>query len=304
MISPPAAALLRQLAAEGVAGWLAENAASPFSRARLRRLTAKGIFRGLLSAAGTADSVRDACDALLRMYEAGDGDDGLVSAAVDRDTCRAVDRPNLLLRTTPDGPGLRAATSALAVGLGVDIAHVCCLDDCVEAMDAYFTGLEQALAAGLSLERLTAVISVPVGQLDAEVDARLDRLASKKALDHRGTAALAVARLVFRIREKKLGEEWWRVLRAAGARPPRLLWTEPRPHQLTALVGWRTGQAVSVEVLEEATAHGTPNGDTLLKRDAAGRAALAGLDELGIDMVEVSHALESAHGGAGRPARS
>ncbi|MFD0023534.1 hypothetical protein [Streptomyces sp. NPDC058382] len=304
MISPLAAALLRQLAAEGVAGWLAEDAAAPFSRARLRRLTAKGTFSGLLSTAGTADSVRDACDALLRLYEAGDGDDGLVSAAVGRDVCRAVDRPNLLLRSTPDGPGLRAATAALAVGLGVDIAPVCTLDDCVEAMDAYFTGLERALSAGLSLERLTAVISVPVGQLDEEVDARLDRLASQKALERRGTAALAVARVAFRIREEKLGQEWWRVLRAAGARPPRLLWTAPRPHQLTALVGWRTGQAVSVEALEEAVAHGAPRGDTLLKRDAAGRAALAGLGELGIDMAEVSLALEAARGGAGRTARS
>ncbi|MCM2413792.1 MULTISPECIES: hypothetical protein [unclassified Streptomyces] len=304
MISPLAAALLRQLAAEGVAGWLAEDAAVPFSQARLRRLTAKGTFSGLLSAAASADSVRDACDALLRLYEAGDGDDGFVSAAVDRDICRAVDRPNLLLRITPDEPGLRAATATVAAGYGIDIAPVCSLDDCVDAMDAYFTGLDLALAAGLPLERLTAVISVPVGQLDAEVDARLDRLASKEALDHRGTAALAVARLAFRIREEKLGEEWWRVLRAAGARPPRLLWTTPRPHQLTALVGWRTGQALSAEVLEEAVAHGAPRGDTLLKRDAAGRAALAGLDEVGIDMTEVSHALGAARGGAGRPARS
>ncbi|MFJ6851261.1 hypothetical protein ACIQM3_12080 [Streptomyces sp. NPDC091271] len=291
MISPLAAALLRQLAAEGVAGWLAEDASAPFAPARLRRFAEDGNFSGLLSASGSADAVREACDALLWVYEAADGDAGLVSAAVDHETSLAVDRPNLLVRIAPDGPGLRAVTATVAAGLGVDVSPVRSLDSCVEAMDAYFSGLELALAAGLSLRRLAAVISVPVGEIDAEVDARLARLASPEALRHRGTAALAVARLAFRMREERLGEEWWRVLRAAGARPPRLVWTAPLPHRLTALVGWRTAQAVSVEVLEEAVAHGVPNGDTLLKADEAGRAALAALDEVGIDMTEVFRVL-------------
>ncbi|MFJ2290919.1 hypothetical protein ACIOG7_04260 [Streptomyces sp. NPDC087894] len=290
MISPLAAALLRQLAAEGVAGWLAEDASAPFAAARLRRLAADGNFSGLRSAAGSADAVREACDALLWVYDASEGDAGLVSAALDRATGRAVDRPNLLVRISPDGPGLRAVTATVAAGQGVDVSPVRTLAGCAEAMDAYFSGLELALAAGLSLGRVGAVISVPVGEIDAEVDARLARLDSPEALRHRGTAALAVARLAFRVREERLGGEWWRVLRAAGARPPRLLWTAPLPHQLTALVGWGTGQAVSLERLEAAVVHGPPNGDTLLKAEEAGHAALAALDGVGIDMAEVFRA--------------
>ncbi|MET9734927.1 hypothetical protein ABZZ79_31095 [Streptomyces sp. NPDC006458] len=281
MLCSSAAAALAQLAAEGVAVWLSESPGDPVPAATLRRLVtgAPYAFQGLLGTAASVAEVRTVCDALLPAHRAGGGRTGLVSVPLDPDAALAVARPNLLVRIVPDTKGLAAIAEALGRGLRVDAAPVTTPECYGRVLDACFAGLEQALARGLPLRTATAVTSVPVGAIDAAVNARLD---GRQAGGSRVQASLALARVLFRMREERLEDGWWQVLRAGGAQPPRLLWTTSTPRHLTALVGWNTAHTVPAAMAERRLAVAGLRGDTLLNEHARGRSGLDGLRRLGI----------------------
>jgi hypothetical protein len=58
-------------------------------------------------------------------------------------------------------------------------------------MDAYLDGLERARQAGRDLSRIESVASFFVSRVDAEIDARLDKIGTPEAQALRGTAAIA-----------------------------------------------------------------------------------------------------------------
>ena len=62
-------------------------------------------------------------------------------------------------------------------------------------IDAFKAGLERARQAGHDLARIASVASFFVSRVDAEVDARLDKIGTAAAGALRGRAAIANARL-------------------------------------------------------------------------------------------------------------
>ncbi|MFB6994465.1 transaldolase family protein [Streptomyces virginiae] len=309
MLSQPAAQLLEQLAAEGVSSWLVATGAREIVPAS-PSCRAAALLRGAVAPAADPAAVRRACDVLRGAFAASGGQQGRVSVPVDpraaydasalvaaaRTTSGAVGRPNLLVRVPATTAGLSAMADCLAMSISVDADLVFCTERYEEFLDAYLTGMERALAAGRPLGRITAAASVPVGALDAEVDRRLPGSATPAApaADLRGTAAVALARQLHRLREQRLSGDWWRVLRAAGAEPPSLVWTGVGPWHVGALVGWNTAQAASLEVLEAAGARGGLRGDTLLNAHGEARRAVEALEGLGIRMRDVARDLEVA----------
>ncbi|MFI9153602.1 hypothetical protein [Streptomyces sp. NPDC053367] len=286
MLCPSAATALAQLAAEGVAVWLSDTPGAPVAAVTLRQLVtgAPDAFQGLVSAAVSVAEVRSVCDALLPAHLSRDGRAGLVSAALDPDAALTVARPNLLVRIVPDTEGLAAIAEALGRGLRVDAAPVTTPETYGRVLEACFAGLEQALARGLPLPAGTAVTSVPVGAIDAVVNARLD---GRQAGGSRVQASLALARVLFRMREERLDDGWWRVLRAGGAQPPRLLWTTSTPRHLTALVGWNTAHTVPAALAERRLCVGGLRGDTLLNEHVRGHSELAALRRQGIRLEQL-----------------
>jgi transaldolase len=281
MLCPSATAALGRLAAEGVDIWLSESPGDRVAAATLRRLVtgAPNAFQGLVGAATSVAEVRTVCDALLPAYLVGGGRAGLVSAALAPDAALAVARPNLVVRVVPDAEGLVAIAEALGRGLRVDAAPVTTPECYGRVLDAYFAGLEQALARGLPLPACGLVTSVPVGAIDAAVNARLD---GRQAGGSRVQTSLALARVLFRMREERLDDGWWRVLRAGAAQPPRLLWTTSTARHLTALVGWNTAHTVPADLAEHRLALAELRGDTLLNEHARGQSQLAALRRQGI----------------------
>ncbi|OEJ93741.1 transaldolase family protein [Streptomyces thermolilacinus] len=265
-------------------------------------------FVGALVPPSSPGAARRACDALLRVHRLTDGRHGHVSVPVDpraahdarvltaaaRALRRAVGRANLLVRIPATPAGMTALSDCLAEGVGVDVTLIFGAERYARVLDAYFTGMERALAAGLSLHGLGCVTSFPVGPLDAAARALLGRPPCGDAGGGPWCAvALAVARQVFRLREERLASPWWRVLRAAGAQPPRLLWTEPECRHIGALVGWNTAVALPAAVLEAAPDDLELRGDTLLNRHAEGARTLAALERRGLRMAELARVLEA-----------
>ncbi|MEV4501901.1 transaldolase family protein [Streptomyces klenkii] len=253
-----------------------------------------------------AYDLRTACDELRPVFAATHGLDGHVSmdpvvypggcagALADAAVAlhRAACRPNALVKLPATDDGLAAAGECLAQGIGVHVTGICSVQRYEQVVDVWFAGLERARDAGLDLSVIPSLAALPVARIDAEVDGRLR--AAGAAPELRGTAALAVARLVYRQYEEGLGSARWRVLAAAGARPQRLMWAVGSgvPY-VESLVAWGTVSAMSEAALGAGVERGRLRGDTLTGQDGAARAAVARLERCGVSFGEVAETLEA-----------
>src|SRR5690606_12225719 len=80
------------------------------------------------------------------------------------------------------------------------------------------------LAAGESVAGIASVASFFVSRVDTAVDARLETIGTPEALELRGKAAVANARLAYQAYEENFSGERWERLLEAGAWPQRPLW--------------------------------------------------------------------------------
>lgn len=286
--------------------------AGPAYLAQLVRLARQRMSPAAAVWAISVQDLRTACDALLPLHAASDGADGLVSGSLDPasdgdpaamvaeavDLTRAVSRPNLLVRLPATAAGLVAARDCLGQGIGVHIADVARAERYSSVLDAYFSGMERALTVGLRLASIASVASVPVGEVDTAVDARLPDSEQGRAL--RGAAGVATARLLYAVREERLGCTRWRTLRAAGARPQRLMWTamdaggpgSPPTRYVDGLVSWGSVQALPPPLLRTAASSARPRGEALLGRAGEAKAVVERLRELGICYEDVLRLVE------------
>ncbi|MEH6375211.1 transaldolase family protein [Streptomyces sp. KLMMK] len=269
-----------------------------------------------------AYDLRAACDELRPVFAATRGLDGHVSMGPDpwlaggsrvtaeafADAAAALHgaacRPNALVRIPATDEGLAATGACLARGIGVHVTGIFSVRRYEQVVDVWFAGLERARAAGLDLSAIPSLASLPVARIDAEVDARLraaGRAGGTVGPGVRGTASLAVARLVYRRYEEGLGSARWRVLAAAGARPQRVMWSvgspvesEPRgvPY-VESLVAWGTVSAMSRTTLAAAGRRGRLRGDTLTGQEGTARAAVVRFEAAGVSFDEVARALEA-----------
>ncbi|WP_018788121.1 transaldolase family protein [Micromonospora sp. CNB394] len=180
-----------------------------------------------------ADVARRAADALRPGYDASGGRDGLVSLEIDprladdpdgtvaeaRRLVELVDRPNLLLAIPATAAAPAAVTALLAEGIGVNVTLVYAPAQLRTVLDAVREGL--TAAEGFP----PAIVSVPVADVDTEVDKRLWAIGTDSSARLRGTAALAGARMAYAAFENALRGRDWAGLTALGGPRPRLAWT-------------------------------------------------------------------------------
>jgi transaldolase len=88
-----------------------------------------------------------------------------------------------------------------------------------EVIDAYLSGLERRVQASEPVDRMASVASFFVSRVDGKADAQL---ATDSPL--RGQIAIANAHRAYARYLDRFGDDRWRALHAAGARPQRPLW--------------------------------------------------------------------------------
>jgi transaldolase len=264
----------------------------------------------------TTDDVRAAADLLRPLYDATDGVDGRVSIEVDprlanEDAAatvevaerlwRTIDRPNVFIKIPATLPGLEAITQTLAQGISVNVTLIFSLERYRAVMDAFATGLEQARAAGIDLGPIGSVASFFVSRVDTAVDAALEKVGTPEALDLRGQAAVANARLAFEAYEEFSGTDRWRSLAAAGAHPQRPLWASTGvknpEYRDTMYVDELVTDGV-VNTMPEGTLqafadHGVVTGDTVTGTAAAARRTIETVESFGVSLTEVTARLEA-----------
>ncbi|MBK6489360.1 MAG: transaldolase [Gemmatimonadetes bacterium] len=191
------------------------------------------------------DDVRAACDIFAGVYRQTDGVDGYVSIEVspgvadDADATVAearrlwatVDRPNVMVKVPGTNEGALAIRRLIAEGINVNVTLLFSIEAHARVIEAYLSGLEDRLAAGHPIDRLASVASFFVSRVDTDIDKRLDAVAASAnealrpgILALRGKAAVANARLAYRLFTQRFSGPRWDTLAAAGARVQRPLW--------------------------------------------------------------------------------
>jgi transaldolase len=262
----------------------------------------------------TTRDVAEAAAVLAPVHAAADGADGFVSIEVDprlardtagtirqaRELAEAIGRENVMIKIPATVEGLPAITAVLAEGISVNVTLIFSLPRYREVLNAWMSGLEQARARGRDLSRIHSVASFFVSRVDTEVDRRLDELGGD-AVQLKGRAGVANARLAYRIFEQSLDTERWRLLAAAGAPVQRPLWAStgvkdpalPDTLYVTALVAEHTVNTMPAATLEAVADHGEITPDTIRGGYAEADEVLDAIGHAGVSYREVVDVLEA-----------
>jgi transaldolase len=281
---------------------------------QVNELAATGSDVDATILAVTTDDVRNACDLFTKQYEASDGVDGRVSIEVDprlahdtektveqaKELWKIVDRPNLLIKIPATLAGLPAITAVIAEGISVNVTLIFSVERHRAVIDAYLSGLEKAKDAGHDLSKIHSVASFFVSRVDSEIDARLDKIGTQAALDLRGQAGVANARLAYAAYEEEFGGERFAALKSAGARAQRPLWASTGVKNpdysdtlyVTELVAPNTVNTMPEKTMDAVADHGVVTGDTVSGTADAAQGVFDGLVEVGVDLDDVFKVLE------------
>jgi len=282
---------------------------------QVAELAAQGADVDDVVRAATTDDVRDACDLFAPLYASTGGQDGRVSIEVDprlaRDTAatiaqaqelaKIVDRPNVLIKIPATVEGLPAITAVLAEGISVNVTLIFSLERYSAVIDAFLAGLEQAKANGHDLSKIQSVASFFVSRVDSEIDKRLDALGTPEAAALRGEAAIANARLAYKLFEDQISGERWDALAAAGANKQRPLWASTGvkdkayddTRYVVELVAPQTVNTAPEKTIDAVADHGVIRGNTIEGTYGQASAVFSGLEAIGVDLADVFAVLES-----------
>ncbi|WP_341230292.1 transaldolase [Nocardioides salarius] len=281
---------------------------------QVRRLVADGKDVDEVILELTTEDVRNACDVLEPTAQA-TKHDGKVSIEVEPDLAndtdatiasaralwKAVDRSNVLIKIPATLEGLPAITTAIAEGISVNVTLIFGITRYQDVMEAYLAGLEKAHEAGIDLSTIDSVASFFVSRVDSEVDKRLEAIGTDEALELRGKAAVANARLAYAAYEEVVASERWQRLAAAGANPQRPLWASTGVKNpdysdtmyVTDLVVADTVNTMPEKTLEAVADHADVQGDKVTGTADEAGATIERIREVGVDWNDVILALET-----------
>lgn len=265
------------------------------------------------------EDIRAAADLFLPLYKASNGGDGYVSVevgpAMAHDTQATLaeahrlwdlaNHPNVMVKIPATEEGIPAIRQAIADGLNINITLIFSLKRYREVMDAYLSGLEQRLEAGLAVDSIASVASFFVSRIDTKVDKQLEGIVheeepkAEKAAALVGRIAVDNARLAYaEFRSVFEGQRFAR-LQAQGARLQRPLWAStstkdpnyPDTKYVEELIGPDTVNTVPPATLDAFRDHGKVR-LTLEKDLDQARQDFEDLAALGISIDQVTSELE------------
>jgi transaldolase len=272
----------------------------------IRAKTAQGLSGEDLFFALATEDLRRAADDFLGVHERTDGVDGWVSLEVSptlaHDTASTVEaakalhaaaaRPNLFIKIPGTPEGLPAIRECTAAGLPINVTLLFSADQYLAAADAYLSGVEQRIAAGLD-PAVGSVASVFMSRWDVAV-------AGKVPADLNDQLALAVGLDVYRAYRKLLSSDRALRLENAGARMQRLLWAStstkdpaaPDTLYVSGLAAPFTINTMPDATLEAFYDHGEV-GEPMPADGGDGDALLARFAEAGVDTKALATKLQN-----------
>ena len=260
------------------------------------------------------EDIRGACDLFSTMYRESEGADGYVSLEVSptlahntagslaqaKQLWEWVDRPNLMVKIPATLEGIPAVRAAIAAGININVTLIFSLERYRVVMEAYLTGLEERLSAGLEVRKIASVASFFVSRMDTKVDALLESIGTADAKELRGKSAIAYTKLAYDEFLKVFRGERFTRCKAAGCAVQRPLWAStstknpayPDTMYVDSLIGPGTVNTVPPQTLEAYRNHGKAQ-VTLLDNLEEAHQVLSNLETLGISMDKVTAELEA-----------
>jgi transaldolase len=258
--------------------------------------------------------IQSACDLLHPLYVRTDGEDGYVSLEVSpalaydaEGTIEAglrlkaeVNRANLLIKVPATKPGLLAIEKLIGQGCSVNVTLMFSLDHVRDVSHAYMQGIERWLArSGADPRPLKSVASLFLSRVDTLVDKRLEALGGD-ALQLRGRAGVALAKLAYEEYKKVFGGPLFAPLAGKGARRQYLLWASTGTKNpsysdvmyVEPLIGPETINTMPDATLAAFRDHGRA-ACTLDEGLEEARAVFASLGRIGILMGDVGNELQT-----------
>jgi transaldolase len=263
--------------------------------------------------------VRDACDAFAGVYKGTNGQDGFVSIEVSpgvssdpaatleeaRRLWEMVDRPNLMVKVPGTVEGAEAVRQLISEGINVNITLLFAIEAYDRVIDAYLAGLEARAAVGGSLDGIASVASFFVSRVDTEVDRLLQAIAAgstrpdqERLAMLKGKAAIANAKLAYRLFQRRFSGARWEALAARGAALQRPLWASTSTKNpayrdvmyVEELIGPNTVNTLPPATLEAFRDHGEV--DRTVDRDTEeSERVFRELAQVGVSMGDVTDTL-------------
>ena len=309
---------LEEMVADGIRG-LTSNptifakavATGQYDELIRREIDAGDDARQIYEEIAVAD-VGDAADVLRRVYDESNGTDGFASIEVEPDLAddsdatlaRAkelwsrLERPNVFIKIPATEAGIPAIEGAIAEGVNVNVTLMFSVKVYERVARAYIAGLRKLHQRGADLSRVASVASFFVSRVDTKIDKELDELGTRGALEARGRAAIANAKLAYESYQRIFGGDEFADLRAAGAQVQRCLWASTSTKNpdyrdviyVEELIGPQTVDTMPLDTIKAFIDHGKV--ERTLDRDVDGaRQAIREVEAQGISLDRVTDEL-------------
>ncbi len=285
-------------------------------RDQLRALHAAGKSTTEVYEAVAVTDIQSACDVLRPVYDASDGEHGLVSLEVSpelafdtegtigevRRLWQQVGRPNLMIKIPATDEGIPAVQQMLTEGYNVNITLMFSLTDYDNVAEAYISALEARAAAGQPINRIASVASFFVSRIDTLADELLEarvQAGETQAQGLMGQVAIANAKIAYQHFLDFFKSERFAKLEAKGARVQRVLWASTSTKNpafsdvmyVDDLIGPHTVNTLPDDTMDAFRDHGTL-AQTVDTGVAEAQAVLDALAAIGVDYDAMTRQLQ------------
>jgi transaldolase/glucose-6-phosphate isomerase len=256
--------------------------------------------------------VGDAADVLRPVHEASNGTDGFASIEVEpnladdsaatlaraRELWARLDRPNIFIKIPATEAGIPAIEGAIGAGINVNVTLMFSVQVYERVARAYIAGLRALHQRGADLSRVASVASFFVSRVDTKIDKQLNGLGTRGALEARGKAAIANAKLAYESYQRIFGGDEFADLRVAGAQVQRCLWASTSTKNpdfrdvlyVEELIGPETVDTMPLETITAFLDHGDVR-RTLDRGVSDAHQAIREVEAQGISMNQVTDEL-------------
>ena len=260
----------------------------------------------------TTEDVANACEIFQGVYSETNGVDGRVSIEVEpglahdaaatiaqaKELYAKVGKENVMIKIPATLEGLEAITAVTSTGISVNVTLIFSVERYQAVIDAYMTGIAQALANGVDISKIHSVASFFVSRVDTEVDKRLEAIGRA---DLKSKAALANARLAYELYEAQFSTPRWAELASKGARIQRPLMAStgvkdpnlPDTLYVTELVAADVVNTMPEKTMMATADHGEIPGNSIVPNIEAANQTMDELAAAGINFAQVTELLES-----------
>lgn len=254
--------------------------------------------------------IKRAADFFKKINSKTNGEDGFVSIEVSpwlandtdgtikqaKELWDAVNRKNVMIKIPATEAGLPAIRKCISEGMNINITLLFGLPRYMKVVDAYLSGLEDRVNAGLPINQIASVASFFLSRIDVLVDPFLEKAGLS---DVKGEVAIASAKKAYHIYKNTFSSSRFKKLEVKGAKRQRVLWASTSSKNpsfsdvkyVEALIGDETINTIPMETLIAFNDHGRA-GNTLEGGMDKATAVLSRLNASGIDIDVITQKLE------------